>query len=184
MPPLAPVWMPQSKQGWGGRSRRVSVATAVNTPVITRISTPESGLQLLRHLAPRTAGDGRQGAVWTPSAEACPLRAAVRGPPSGRRCPLGPQSPRSGGCTLHLCQARLDPTRSLLLDLDLDLSAPLAQTVKCLPTMRETWVQFPGSGRSSGEGNGNPLQCSCLENPRDGGAWWLPSRGSHRVGHD
>ena len=30
----------------------------------------------------------------------------------------------------------------------------------------------PGSGRSPGEGNGNPLQCSCLENPRDGGAWW------------
>ena len=26
--------------------------------------------------------------------------------------------------------------------------------------------------RSFGEGNGNPLQCSCLENPRDGGAWW------------
>ena len=23
-----------------------------------------------------------------------------------------------------------------------------------------------------GEGNGNPLQCSCVENPRDGGAWW------------
>ena len=23
-----------------------------------------------------------------------------------------------------------------------------------------------------GEGNGNPLQCSCLENPKDGGAWW------------
>ena len=35
-----------------------------------------------------------------------------------------------------------------------------------------------------GEGNGSPLQCSCLENPRDGGAWWLPSVGSHRVGHD
>ena len=31
---------------------------------------------------------------------------------------------------------------------------------------------IPGSGRSPGEGNGNPLQCSCLENPRDGGAWW------------
>ena len=28
-----------------------------------------------------------------------------------------------------------------------------------------------GSGRSSGEGNGNPLQYSCLENPMDGGAW-------------
>ena len=31
---------------------------------------------------------------------------------------------------------------------------------------------IPGSGRSPGEGRGNPLQCSCLENPRDGGAWW------------
>ena len=31
---------------------------------------------------------------------------------------------------------------------------------------------IPGSGRSPGEGNGNPLQCSCLENPMDGGAWW------------
>jgi len=30
----------------------------------------------------------------------------------------------------------------------------------------------PGSGRSSGEGNGNPLQYSCLENPMEGGAWW------------
>ena len=28
-----------------------------------------------------------------------------------------------------------------------------------------------------GEGNGNPLQCSCLENPRDGGAWWAASYG-------
>ena len=35
-----------------------------------------------------------------------------------------------------------------------------------------------------GEGNGNPLQCSCLENPRDGGACGLPSMGSHRVGHE
>ena len=31
---------------------------------------------------------------------------------------------------------------------------------------------IPDSGRSLGEGNGNPLQCSCLENPRDRGAWW------------
>ena len=28
-----------------------------------------------------------------------------------------------------------------------------------------------------GEGNGNPLQCSCLENPRDGGAWWAAIHG-------
>jgi len=37
-----------------------------------------------------------------------------------------------------------------------------------------------GSGRSPGGGNGNPLQYSCLENPRDGGAWW-PMPGEHRV---
>ena len=30
---------------------------------------------------------------------------------------------------------------------------------------------IPGSGRTSGAGNGNPLQYSCLENPMDGGAW-------------
>ena len=35
-----------------------------------------------------------------------------------------------------------------------------------------------------GEDNGNSLQCSCLENPRDGKPGGLPSMGSHRVGHD
>ena len=34
------------------------------------------------------------------------------------------------------------------------------------------------------EGNGNPLQCSCLENPRDWGAWWAAIMGSQRVRHD
>ena len=36
---------------------------------------------------------------------------------------------------------------------------------------------IPGFGRSSGEGNGNPLQYSCLENPMDGGAWWATVHG-------
>ena len=36
---------------------------------------------------------------------------------------------------------------------------------------------IPGSGRSTGEGNGNPLQYSCLENPMDGGAWWATVHG-------
>ena len=36
---------------------------------------------------------------------------------------------------------------------------------------------IPGSERSSGEGNGNPLQYSCLENPMDGGAWWATVHG-------
>ena len=33
-------------------------------------------------------------------------------------------------------------------------------------------LHFHFSLSCTGEGNGNPLQCSCLENPRDGGAWW------------
>ena len=37
---------------------------------------------------------------------------------------------------------------------------------------------IPGLGRSPGEGNGNQLQYSCLENPMDGGAWWATV---HRV---
>ena len=35
----------------------------------------------------------------------------------------------------------------------------------------------PGSGRSPGEGNGNPLQYSCLENPKDRGVWWAILQG-------
>ena len=36
---------------------------------------------------------------------------------------------------------------------------------------------IPGLGRSPGEGNGNPFQHSCLENPMDGGAWWAAVHG-------
>ena len=36
---------------------------------------------------------------------------------------------------------------------------------------------IPGSGRSPGVGNGNPLQYSCLGNPMDGGAWWATVHG-------
>ena len=36
---------------------------------------------------------------------------------------------------------------------------------------------IPGSGRSPGEGNGNPLQYSCLETPMDRGAWWATVHG-------
>ena len=43
---------------------------------------------------------------------------------------------------------------------------------------------IPGSGRSTGEGNGNPLQYSCLGNPMDQGAWQLHSMGWQRVRHD
>ena len=41
---------------------------------------------------------------------------------------------------------------------------------------------IPRSGRSPGEGNGNPLQYSCLENPMDGGAWWATVHGVAKLG--
>ena len=53
----------------------------------------------------------------------------------------------------------------------------VAQRLKHLPAMRETWVRSLGQEDSPGEGNGNPLQCSCLENPMDRGAWWATVHG-------
>ena len=43
-----------------------------------------------------------------------------------------------------------------------------------LPSMglHRVWHDWATSLSCIGEGNGSPLQCSCLENPRDGGAWW------------
>ena len=46
-----------------------------------------------------------------------------------------------------------------------------AQMVKDLPAVPGDPASIPGLGWSPGEGNGNPLQCSCLENPMDRGAW-------------
>ena len=45
-------------------------------------------------------------------------------------------------------------------------------------------ASIPGSGRSPGEGNGNPLQYSCLESPMDRGAWQATLHGTARVRHD
>ena len=50
-------------------------------------------------------------------------------------------------------------------------SCPGGAVVKNLPANAGETGLIPGLGRSSGDGNGNPLQKSCLENPMDGGAW-------------
>ena len=50
-------------------------------------------------------------------------------------------------------------------------ASPVAQTVKKSAWNMGDPGSVPGSGRSPGEGNGNPLQYSCLENPMDRGAW-------------
>ena len=48
---------------------------------------------------------------------------------------------------------------------------PGSSVVKNPPANAGDMSSIPGSGRSSGEENGNPLQYSCLENPTDEGAW-------------
>ena len=73
--------------------------------------------------------------------------------------------------------------------LHLEVGIPGGSAVKNLPAMQETRAGdvdlTPGSGRSVGEGTGNPLQYSCLENPMDRGAWQaLQSMGLQRTGHD
>ena len=52
-----------------------------------------------------------------------------------------------------------------------DWASPMVQIVKNPFAMCETGFDLCGSGRSPGEGKGNPLQYSCLENPMDRGAW-------------
>ena len=63
----------------------------------------------------------------------------------------------------------------------------MVQVVKNLPAnagdIRDMGL-IPGLGRSLGEGHGNPLQYSCLENPMDKGVWQSKSIGSQRVRHD
>ena len=57
--------------------------------------------------------------------------------------------------------------------------------VKNLPANTGDVGLIPALGISSGEGNGYPLQYSCLENSMDRGAWWaIQSTGLQRVGHD
>ena len=53
----------------------------------------------------------------------------------------------------------------------------MAPVVKNLPANTGERVSIPGLGRSPGEGNGNPLQYSCLGKPIDRGAWWAIVRG-------
>ena len=53
----------------------------------------------------------------------------------------------------------------------------VAQTVKASAYNARDPGSIPGSGRSPGEGNGNPFQYCCLENPMGGGAWWAAVHG-------
>ena len=59
---------------------------------------------------------------------------------------------------------------------------PDGSVVKNLPAKQETMGSVLGAGRSPGEGNGNPLQYSCLGNPVGRGAWWATVHGVAKSG--
>ena len=58
-----------------------------------------------------------------------------------------------------------------------DIGSPGGSEVKVSAFNVGDQGSIPGLGRSPGEGNGNLLQCSCLENPMEGGAWWATVHG-------
>ena len=60
----------------------------------------------------------------------------------------------------------------------------MVQLVKNPPANAGDAGSIPGSGRSPGEGNGNPLQYSCLENSMDREAWWATDHGVAKVRYD
>ena len=75
------------------------------------------------------------------------------------------------GDVLTFKQTTLDPKISLML------KRMLVPTSDFFPILLVI-ISYPW------EGNGNPLQYSCLENPMDRGAWWATVHGSQSVGHD
>ena len=77
------------------------------------------------------------------------------------------------------------PERMLKNHLQSFRASLVAQTVKNPPANAGDVASIPGSGRSPGERNDNPLQHSCLGNPMDKGIWWATVHGGHkRVRHD
>ena len=132
-------------------------------------------------------GRNRAGSGWP---EQPPRRRVWTDREVSRSQELGPgwalRSPSRPQAVLPSCFLKLSP------------SGCMRQGLGAPQTPRLTWVlvstvvknpppsaggardsgSIPGSGRSPGRGNGNPLQCSCLDNPMDKGAWWATV---HRV---
>ena len=84
------------------------------------------------------------------------------------------QTMRTFGYVRYAGQERTNVVRSNILAWKIPWTE---EPVGCSPWSREELdtterLHFHFSPSCIGEGNGNPLQCSCLENPKDGGAWW------------
>ena len=124
------------------------------------------GSVILRWGPADTSGDSehRTGEInQTASLLRGPLLLNMACPPPGLLCCLGLHLPTlNPGCTLPIY----------------DLNFPGGSEDKASACNAGDPGSIPGLRRSPGEGNGNPLQYSCLENPMDWGAWWATV---HRV---
>ena len=117
-----------------------------------------------------------------------------------RSCPHWPEPPGSGPPSLHIPLQLANLPAELSTEHQAVQHTPTAE-LHWVPTMAE-WTSpggsvvknppanagdmgsIAGSGRSPGEGNGYPLQYSCLGNPMDRGCWWATVHGVTRVGHN
>ena len=96
-----------------------------------------------------------------------------------------PRYNRIGSMYLHTLEKAMEPTPVLLPGKSHGWRSLVGYSPwGCEESDTTEQLHFHFSLSCTGEGNGNPLQYSRLENPRDRGAWWLPSMGSHRVGHN
>ena len=87
---------------------------------------------------------------------------------------LGPTCPDQGRQTGILQYLRATGLSVILIvSLNLQMGFPRGSDGKASACNAGDPGLIPGLGRSIGGGNGNPLQCSCVENPRDSGAWWV-----------
>ena len=78
-----------------------------------------------------------------------------------------------------ICQVK-----KICLEFCIELGFPYSSVGKASACIVGDLGSIPGSGSFPGEGNGNPLQYSCLENRMDRGAWQATVHGISRVGHD
>ena len=90
-------------------------------------------------------------------------------------CALQEASPRQLCFLFNQLNANLDTAEKGPLGLPAGSGGKKKQKKNCLQCRRPRLD--PGSGRPPGEGNGNPLQYSCLEHPMERAAWWATVRG-------
>ena len=64
------------------------------------------------------------------------------------------------------------PLLDIIISVILQINEPLLSMEEAIVDVMKMAKEKTGNHLGPREGNGNPLQCSCPENPRDGGAWW------------